>query len=33
VKLDPASETLPIAGNVAASQLAYERYRRQVATL
>lgn len=33
VKLDPASETLPISGNVAASQLAYERYRRQVATL
>jgi len=33
VKFDPASETLPIAGNVAASQETYERYQRQVATL
>ena len=33
VKFDPASETLPIAQNVAASQLAYERYRQHVATL
>jgi xylulokinase len=33
VKFDPASETLPIAQNVAASRLAYERYRQHVATL
>ena len=33
VKLDPASETLPIAENVAACQLAYERYQQHVATL
>lgn len=33
VKLDPARETLPIAENVAASRLAYERYRQHVATL
>ena len=33
VKLDLASETLPIADNVAASQQAYERYRQHVATL
>ncbi|WP_460141483.1 xylulokinase [Pseudomonas sp. S2_E01] len=33
VTLDPASETLPIAANVAASQQAYERYRQHVATL
>ncbi|MNJ65889.1 autoinducer-2 (AI-2) kinase [compost metagenome] len=33
VKLDPASETLPVADNVRASQQAYERYRQQVATL
>jgi len=33
VRLDPASETWPIAENVAASQLAYERYQRHVATL
>jgi xylulokinase len=33
VKLDPASETLPVAENVAASQQAYERYQRHVATL
>jgi len=33
VKLDSASETLPIAENVAATRLAYERYQRHVATL
>ncbi|MGY3171563.1 xylulokinase [Pseudomonas sp. TE12234] len=33
VKLDLASETLPIAENVMASQQAYERYRQHVATL
>ena len=33
VKLDPASETLPVADNVHACQQAYERYRQQVATL
>ena len=33
VKLDLASETLPIADNVAAYQQAYERYRQHVATL
>ncbi|MHC8320216.1 xylulokinase [Pseudomonas sp. GB2N2] len=33
VKLDLASETLPIAENVAACQQAYERYRQHVATL
>ena len=33
VKLDPTSETLPIAENVAASQQAYERYQQHVATL
>lgn len=33
VKLDPASETLPVADNVRASQQAYERYRQHVATL
>jgi len=33
VKLDPASETLPVADNVQACQQAYERYRQQVATL
>ena len=33
VKLDPASETLPIAQNVVASQQAYERYQQHVATL
>jgi xylulokinase len=33
VKLDPASETLPIADNVAAFQQAYERYQQHVATL
>ncbi|MBD9443239.1 xylulokinase [Pseudomonas sp. PDM04] len=33
VTLDPASETLPIAANVAASQQAYERYQQHVATL
>ncbi|SDT60743.1 xylulokinase [Pseudomonas prosekii] len=33
VKLDPASETLPIAANVAAAQQAYERYQQHVATL
>jgi xylulokinase len=33
VKLDSASETLPIADNVAACQLAYERYQQHVATL
>jgi xylulokinase len=33
VKLDPASETLPIADNVAACQQAYERYRQQIAIL
>lgn len=33
VKLDSSSETLPIAANVAAFQLAYERYQQHVATL
>ena len=33
VKLDPSSETLPIAANVAAFQQAYERYQQHVATL
>ena len=33
VKLDPASETRPIAENVHAAQQAYERYRQHVATL
>lgn len=33
VKLDLASETLPIADNVAACQQAYERYQQHVATL
>ncbi|MGY2343433.1 xylulokinase [Pseudomonas sp. SDO5532_S415] len=33
VKLDQASETLPIAENVTASQKAYERYQQHVATL
>ena len=33
VKLDPACETLPIAENVAATRLAYERYQQHVATL
>ena len=33
VKLDTASETLPIADNVAACQQAYERYQQHVATL
>lgn len=33
VKLDPASETRPIAAHVAASQQAYEVYRQHVATL
>jgi xylulokinase len=33
VKLDPASETLPIADNVAACQQAYKRYQQHVATL
>ncbi|WP_439878768.1 xylulokinase [Pseudomonas prosekii] len=33
VKLDPASETLPMAANVAAAQQAYERYQQHVATL
>jgi len=33
VKLDPASETLPVADNVRASQQAYERYQQHVATL
>ena len=33
VKLDPSSETLPVADNVQASQQAYERYRQHVATL
>jgi xylulokinase len=33
VKLDLTSETLPIAENVAACQLAYERYQQRVATL
>ncbi|CAI8986153.1 xylulokinase [Pseudomonas sp. IT-P4] len=33
VKLDPASETPPVADNVQACQQAYERYRQQVATL
>jgi xylulokinase len=33
VKLDLASETLPIAENVAAAQQAYERYQQHVATL
>ncbi|MEJ5060783.1 MULTISPECIES: xylulokinase [unclassified Pseudomonas] len=33
VKLDLASETLPIAENVAATRLAYERYQQHVATL
>ncbi|MGF6202056.1 xylulokinase [Pseudomonas laurylsulfatiphila] len=33
VKFDPASETLPVADNVQASQQAYERYRQHVATL
>jgi xylulokinase len=33
VQLDPASETLPNAENVAASQQAYERYQQHVATL
>lgn len=33
VKLDPTSETLPIADNVAAFQQAYERYQQHVATL
>lgn len=33
VKLDLASETLPIAANVAAFEQAYERYQRHVATL
>ncbi|MBZ9783037.1 xylulokinase [Pseudomonas sp. REP124] len=33
VKLDVASETRPIAENVAAAQQAYERYRQHVATL
>ncbi|VVP69166.1 Xylulose kinase [Pseudomonas fluorescens] len=33
VKLDMASQTLPIAEHVAASQQAYERYRQHVATL
>ncbi|AKA24556.1 xylulokinase [Pseudomonas chlororaphis] len=33
VKLDPASETLPIAAHVAAYQQVYERYQQHVATL
>ncbi|VVP92735.1 Xylulose kinase [Pseudomonas fluorescens] len=33
VKLDPASETLPIADNVAACELAYERYQQHVTIL
>jgi xylulokinase len=33
VKLDLASETLPIAANVAAFEQAYERYQQHVATL
>ena len=33
VKLDPSSETLPIAANVAAFQPVYERYQKHVATL
>jgi xylulokinase len=33
VKLDPSSETLPIAANVAAFQQVYERYQQHVATL
>ncbi|WP_095189845.1 xylulokinase [Pseudomonas sp. Irchel 3E19] len=33
VTLDPSSETLPIAANVAAFQQAYERYQQHVATL
>ncbi|MEZ1314773.1 xylulokinase [Pseudomonas fluorescens] len=33
VSLDPASETLPVAANVAAFQQAYERYQQHVATL
>ncbi|POF43662.1 xylulokinase [Pseudomonas laurylsulfativorans] len=33
VKLDPASETLPVADNVQACQQAYERYQQHVATL
>ncbi|MCU7247542.1 xylulokinase [Pseudomonas koreensis] len=33
VKLDPNSETLPVAASVAAFQQAYERYRQHVATL
>jgi xylulokinase len=33
VKLDLASETLPIADNVAACQQAYEHYQQHVATL
>ena len=33
VKLDLASETLPIAENVVLSQQAYERYQQHVATL
>jgi xylulokinase len=33
VKLDPASETRPVAEHVAAAQQAYERYRQHVATL
>lgn len=33
VKVDPASETQPVAEHVAASQQAYERYRQYVATL
>ncbi|MCG6576082.1 xylulokinase [Pseudomonas sp. AF32] len=33
VKLDPTSETRPVAEHVAASQQAYERYRQHVATL
>lgn len=33
VKLDPASETLPIAANVWAFQQAYERYQQHLATL
>lgn len=33
VALDPSSETLPIAANVAANQQVYERYQQHVATL
>ena len=33
VQLDPSSETLPVAANVAAYEPLYKRYRQHVATL